>query len=262
MGKVKQLDFITKLLKSAVGMDTIWVIWRRQTNVGLFPIPIREDYKTEKLAKIYVNEIVARHGMPVSIISDRDGRFTSHLWQALQEALVGESQLIGPEIVQETTEKFFKSRKRLKLQECASKADADKRRKPREFEVGDRVLFLKVSPWKSGTIARCQVPLDDIEIEENLRFVEEPLQIVERDCEEAKAKRNPVVKVVGTLRQGAEYPWESIRPIPDKISASFLRTRTLNVATLSLETRLINGEGNPPPPVVTFRIFPVNYNTN
>ncbi|GJU21108.1 putative reverse transcriptase domain-containing protein [Tanacetum coccineum] len=50
-------------------------------------LPIREDYKTEKLAKIYVNEIVARYGVPVSIISDRDGRFTSHLWQALQEAL-------------------------------------------------------------------------------------------------------------------------------------------------------------------------------
>ncbi|GJS59498.1 putative reverse transcriptase domain-containing protein [Tanacetum coccineum] len=46
-----------------------------------------EDYKTEKLAKIYTNEIVARHGVPVSIISDRDGRFTSHLWQAFQEAL-------------------------------------------------------------------------------------------------------------------------------------------------------------------------------
>ncbi|GJW79683.1 putative reverse transcriptase domain-containing protein [Tanacetum coccineum] len=50
-------------------------------------LPIYEDYKTEKLAKIYTNEIVARHGVPVSIISDRDGRFTSHLWQAFQEAL-------------------------------------------------------------------------------------------------------------------------------------------------------------------------------
>ncbi|GJW13849.1 putative reverse transcriptase domain-containing protein [Tanacetum coccineum] len=50
-------------------------------------LPICEDYKTEKLARIYINEIVARHGVPVSIISDRDGRFASHLWQALQEAL-------------------------------------------------------------------------------------------------------------------------------------------------------------------------------
>ncbi|GKG31328.1 putative reverse transcriptase domain-containing protein, partial [Tanacetum coccineum] len=46
-----------------------------------------EDYKTEKLAKIYTNEIVASHGVPLSIILDRDGRFTSHLWQAFQKAL-------------------------------------------------------------------------------------------------------------------------------------------------------------------------------
>ncbi|GKC58335.1 putative reverse transcriptase domain-containing protein, partial [Tanacetum coccineum] len=50
-------------------------------------LPIREDYKTKKLARIYINKIVARHGVPVSIISNRDGRFTSHLWQALQKAL-------------------------------------------------------------------------------------------------------------------------------------------------------------------------------
>ncbi|GKF96885.1 putative reverse transcriptase domain-containing protein, partial [Tanacetum coccineum] len=48
-------------------------------------LPIPEDYKTEKLAKIYTNEIVTRHGVSVSIISDRDGRFTSHLWKAFQK---------------------------------------------------------------------------------------------------------------------------------------------------------------------------------
>ncbi|GKF62075.1 putative reverse transcriptase domain-containing protein, partial [Tanacetum coccineum] len=50
-------------------------------------LPIREDYKTKKLARIYINKIIARHGVPVSIISDRDGRFVSHLWKALQKAL-------------------------------------------------------------------------------------------------------------------------------------------------------------------------------
>nr|GEW37235.1 putative reverse transcriptase domain-containing protein [Tanacetum cinerariifolium] len=50
-------------------------------------LPIREDYKMEKLARIYINEIVARHGVPVSIILDCDGQFASHLWQALQEVL-------------------------------------------------------------------------------------------------------------------------------------------------------------------------------
>ncbi|GJX91960.1 putative reverse transcriptase domain-containing protein [Tanacetum coccineum] len=55
--------------------------------VGTFSLNIRGRNKTGKLERIYINEIVARHGVPLSIISDRDGRFTSHLWQALQEAL-------------------------------------------------------------------------------------------------------------------------------------------------------------------------------
>ncbi|GJU92396.1 putative reverse transcriptase domain-containing protein [Tanacetum coccineum] len=80
------MDLVTKLPRSSGGYDAIWVIVDRLTKSAHF-LPIREDYKTEKLARIYINEIVARHGVPVSIISDRDGRFASHLWQALQEAL-------------------------------------------------------------------------------------------------------------------------------------------------------------------------------
>nr|GFA48428.1 putative reverse transcriptase domain-containing protein [Tanacetum cinerariifolium] len=68
------------------GHDAIWIVVDTLTKSAHF-LPIREDYKTEKLARIYVNEIIARHGVPVSIISDRDGQFTSHLWQALQKAL-------------------------------------------------------------------------------------------------------------------------------------------------------------------------------
>ncbi|GJX70839.1 putative reverse transcriptase domain-containing protein [Tanacetum coccineum] len=72
--------------KISSGYDAIWVIVDRLTKSAHF-LPIREDYKIEKLARIYINEIVVRHGVPVSIISDRDGRFASHLWQALQKAL-------------------------------------------------------------------------------------------------------------------------------------------------------------------------------
>ncbi|GKF91460.1 putative reverse transcriptase domain-containing protein, partial [Tanacetum coccineum] len=50
-------------------------------------IAIREDFSTEKLAKVYLDRIVARHGVPVSIISDRDASFTSRLWQTFQKAL-------------------------------------------------------------------------------------------------------------------------------------------------------------------------------
>ncbi|GJY37428.1 putative reverse transcriptase domain-containing protein, partial [Tanacetum coccineum] len=80
------MDLIMKLPKSSSGYDTIWVIVDRLTKFAHF-LPIYEDYKMEKLARIYINEIVARHGVPVSIISDRDGRFTSHFWQTLQKAL-------------------------------------------------------------------------------------------------------------------------------------------------------------------------------
>ncbi|GKA81587.1 putative reverse transcriptase domain-containing protein [Tanacetum coccineum] len=80
------MDFITKLPRSKSGNDTIWVIVDRLTKSAHF-LAIREDYSTERLAKIYVDEIVARHGVPVSIISDRDGRFTSRCWQTVQKAL-------------------------------------------------------------------------------------------------------------------------------------------------------------------------------
>nr|GEZ93934.1 putative reverse transcriptase domain-containing protein [Tanacetum cinerariifolium] len=53
---------------------------------GKIKDPIREDYKTENLARLYINEMVARHGVPVSIISDRDSHFTSRFWQSLQKA--------------------------------------------------------------------------------------------------------------------------------------------------------------------------------
>ncbi|GKD91507.1 putative reverse transcriptase domain-containing protein [Tanacetum coccineum] len=73
--------------RSKNGHDTIWVIVDRLTKSAHF-LAIREDYSTERLARIYIDEIVARHGVPVSIISDRDGRFTSRCWQTVQKALV------------------------------------------------------------------------------------------------------------------------------------------------------------------------------
>ncbi|GJR36853.1 putative reverse transcriptase domain-containing protein [Tanacetum coccineum] len=251
------------------GHDTIWVIVDRLTKSAHF-LPMREDYKMDRLARLYLNEIVVRHGVPISIISDRDNRFTSRFWQSMQEALgthldmrswdvhlplvefsynnsyhssvrcapfealygrkcrlpimwaeVGEGQLIGPDYV-------------------------DKRRKPLEFSVGDYVL-LKVSPWKGvvhfgkkgklaprfvgpfeivekvGPVAyrlylpeelngvhdtfhvsnlkKClpdptlQMPLDEIQVDAKLNFVEEPMEILEREFKKLKRSRISIVKV-------------------------------------------------------------------
>ncbi|GJR70684.1 putative reverse transcriptase domain-containing protein [Tanacetum coccineum] len=159
---------------SAAGQDTIWVIIDRLTKSAHF-LPMREDDMLEKLTRQYLKEVVSKHGVPVSIISDRDGKFTSHFWKSLHKALGtrldmstayhpetdGQSertiqtledmlraseftdfekvgintyrcQLTGPEIIHETTERIVY---------------ADVRRKPLEFQVGDKVM-LKVSPWK------------------------------------------------------------------------------------------------------------------
>ncbi|GKC11607.1 putative reverse transcriptase domain-containing protein [Tanacetum coccineum] len=193
------MNFVTKLPRTSSGHDTIWVIVDRLTKSANF-LPMREDYKMERLARLYLNEIVARHGVPISIISDCDSHFTSRFWQSMQEALgthldmstayhpqtdgqsertiqtledmlkavrcapfealygrkcrslilwdeVREGQLIGPELVQEATEKISQIKDRLKAAHDHQKSYADKRRKPLEFSVGDYVL-LKVSPWK------------------------------------------------------------------------------------------------------------------
>nr|GEW78023.1 putative reverse transcriptase domain-containing protein [Tanacetum cinerariifolium] len=259
------MDLVTKFPRSSSGYDAIWVVVDRLTKSAHF-LPIREDYKTERLTRIYINDIVARHGVLVSMISDRDGQFVSHLcWDthlplvefsynnsyhtsikcAPSEALygwkcrspmiwteVGESQLIGPEIVQETTEKIIQIKERLKTARSCQKSYADKRRKPLEFKVRDRLL-LKISPWKGlvrfgnkGKLApwyvgpfkivecvgqKClaepdvKVSLDEIEIDENMHFVKEPMEIVERDVEKLKRRRIPLVKVRWNSRQGAEY---------------------------------------------------------
>ncbi|GJS18817.1 putative reverse transcriptase domain-containing protein [Tanacetum coccineum] len=80
------MDFMTKLPKTATGQDAIWVIVDRLTNAAHF-LPMQEDVTLEKLTRQYLKEVVSRHGVPVSIISDRDGRFTSHFWKSLNKAL-------------------------------------------------------------------------------------------------------------------------------------------------------------------------------
>ncbi|GJR78943.1 putative reverse transcriptase domain-containing protein [Tanacetum coccineum] len=80
------MDFITKLPKSSHGFDTIWVIVDRLTKSAHF-LPIRENDPLDKLARLYLNRIVARHRIHVSIICDRDGRFTLNFWKSFQKAL-------------------------------------------------------------------------------------------------------------------------------------------------------------------------------
>ncbi|GJT23486.1 putative reverse transcriptase domain-containing protein [Tanacetum coccineum] len=332
------MDFVTKLPKSSQGYDTIWVIVDRLTKSAIF-IPMKETDPLEKLARMYLKEVVTRHGIPVLIICDRDPRFASNFWRSLQKALgtsldmstayhpqtdgqsertiqtledmlracvidfgngwvkhlplvefsynnsyhasikaapfealygrkcrspvcwaeVGEVQLTGPEIVQETTEKIIQVKQRMQAARDRQKSYADLKRKPMEFEVGDKVM-LKVSPWKGvvrfgkrgklnprfvgpfkvikrvGDVAyklelpeelsrvhntfhvsnlkKCHadeplaVPLDGLHFDDKLQFVEEPIEITDREVKRLKRSRIPLVKVRWNSKRGPEFTWE------------------------------------------------------
>ncbi|GJV87684.1 putative reverse transcriptase domain-containing protein [Tanacetum coccineum] len=303
------MDFVTKLPKTASGQDMIWVIVDRLTKSAHF-LPAKENDSMEKLTRQYLKEVVSRHGVPVSIISDRDDGQSERTIQTLEDMLracvidfgkgwdrhlpliefsynnsyhtsikaapfealygrkcrspvcwaeVGDAQLTGPEIVRETTEKIIQIKHRLQASRDRQKCYADKRRKPLEFQVGDKVM-LKVSPWKGvirfgkrgklnpryigpfkilakvGTVAyrlelpeklirihstfhvlnlkKClsdeplAIPLDEIHIDEKLNFIEEPVEIMDREVKRLKQSRIPIVKVRWNSRRGPEYTWE------------------------------------------------------
>ncbi|GJS71493.1 putative reverse transcriptase domain-containing protein [Tanacetum coccineum] len=172
--------------------DLYW--WPDRLTKSAHFLPIREDYKTEKLARIYINEIVARHGVPVSIISNRDGRFASHLWKALQEAL-GTKLHMSTAYHPETDGQSIPWRERL-LGELPQE--------PSCVHDTFHVSNLK----KCLAEPDVEVPLEEIEIDENLRFVEEPIEVVDRYVKKLKWRRIPLVKVRWNSRQGAEYTWE------------------------------------------------------
>ncbi|GJS49783.1 putative reverse transcriptase domain-containing protein [Tanacetum coccineum] len=297
------MDFISKLPRTSSGHDSIWVIVDRLTKSAHF-LAIREDYKTEKLARLYINEIVARHGVPVSIISDRDSYFTSRFWQSLQKALgtrlnlstayhpetdgqsertiqtledmlracaidfggnwdthlplvefsynnsyhssakcapfealygrkcrtpiawaeVGESKLIGPMIVQETTDdcanqRKIKSRTRSPEKLCRQSSKAV-RVQCQPFKIVERVgpvayrlrlpqdLVGIHDTFHVSNLKKCladvnlHVPLEEVKIDDKLHFVEEPMEIMDREVKKLKRGEFLLKKFVGIPDEG------------------------------------------------------------
>ena len=80
------MDFMVGLPKTRSGRDAVLVIVDRLTKSAHF-LAINMTCALDKLARMYVNEVVSRHGVPMSIVSDRDPRFTSRFWKQLQRAL-------------------------------------------------------------------------------------------------------------------------------------------------------------------------------
>ncbi|GJZ20515.1 retrovirus-related pol polyprotein from transposon TNT 1-94 [Tanacetum coccineum] len=302
-------------------------------------IPTRATYSMETLTRLYIKEIVSRHGVLISIISDHDSHFTSRFWQSLQNALgtqldmstayhpetdgqsertiqtledmlracvidfgkgwerhlplvefsynnsyhasikaapfealygrkcrspvcwaeVGDVQLTGPEIIHETTEKIVQIRQRLQATRDRQRSYANIRRKPLEFQVGDRVMLKvsprkgvirfgkrgKLNPWYIGpfkilkrvgpvaytlelpeelssvhstfhvsNLKKCLsdeslvIPMKELRLDDTLNFVEEPVEIMDREVKQLRQSRIPIVKVRWNSKRGPEFTWE------------------------------------------------------
>ncbi|GJX17667.1 hypothetical protein Tco_0218499 [Tanacetum coccineum] len=108
---------------------------------------------------------------------------------------------------------------------------ADVKRKPMEFQVGDRVM-LKVLPWKGVVRSTIAIPLEGLHVDEKLRFVEEPIEIMDREVKRLKQSRIPIVKVLWNSRRGPEFTWER----EDQFQKKYPRLFTKPVPSSSVAT--------------------------
>ncbi|GKA20595.1 putative reverse transcriptase domain-containing protein [Tanacetum coccineum] len=333
------MDFVTKLPKTETGQDTIWVIVDRLTKYAHF-LPIREDETLEKLTRQYLKEVISRHGVPVSIISDHDGKFTSHFWKSLHKALdtqldmsttyhpqtdgqsertiqtledmlracvldfgkgwdkhlplvefsynnsyhtsikaapfealygrkcqspiywaeVGDSQLIGPEIIHETTEMIIQIKSR--IQATCDLIRFGKRGKLNPRYIGPFKIIAKVrtvayrlelpeqlsrdhSTFHVSNLKKCMsdktlaIPLDEIQTNDKLYFIEEPVEIMDREVKRLKQSRIPIFKVRWNSRRGPEFTWEHEDQMQQKYLHLFANPEpSSNATSKALRTKL------------------------
>ncbi|GJX02955.1 putative reverse transcriptase domain-containing protein [Tanacetum coccineum] len=147
---------------------------------------------------------------------------------------VRDSQLTGPELIHDTTEKIVQIKNRLLAPHSRQKSYADKRIKPLEFEVSDMVLLKIVarvgpvaytlelpeelkgihSTFHVSNLKKCLaegdvvVTMEEIQLNDKLHMIEEPVEIVNKDVKRLKQSRIPIVKVCWNSQRGPEFTWE------------------------------------------------------
>nr|GFA99517.1 putative reverse transcriptase domain-containing protein [Tanacetum cinerariifolium] len=309
------MDFVTGLLRTPSGYDSIWVIVDRLTKSAYF-LPKKKTDSIEKLAELYLKEIMCKHGVPMSVISDRDSLFTSRFWVSLQKALgtqldlstayhpktdgqsertiqtledmlwacvidfgsswdkhlllvefsynnsyhasikaalfealygqncrspicwseVGESQLTSLELVRETTKKIVQIKNRLLTARSRQKSYADLKRRLTKFEVAYKLEFPDKlrgihDTFHVSNLKRCfmndvvVIPLYEVQLDDTLHFVEEPVEIMDREVKQLKQSRIPIVKVRWNSRCGPEFTWEREDFFRSKYHQLFARRR-------------------------------------
>ncbi|GJV37568.1 putative reverse transcriptase domain-containing protein [Tanacetum coccineum] len=189
----------TKLPKTSQGYDSIWVTVDRLTKSAIFT-PMRETDPLDKLARMYLKEVVTRHGIPVSIICDRDPRFASNFWRSLQNAL-------GITLERRST---------------LWQTGEAKPQVHNMFHVSNLKKCYADEPLA--------VLLDGLHLDDKLHFVEEPLEIVGREVKRLKRSRIPLVKVRWNSKRGPEFTWEREDQFKKKYPHLFTKTASSSSA--------------------------------
>nr|GEU95878.1 reverse transcriptase domain-containing protein [Tanacetum cinerariifolium] len=235
------MDFVTGLPRTPSGYDSIWVIVDRLAKLAYF-LPKKKTDSIEKLAELYLKEIVCRHGVHVLVISDRDSLFTSRFWVFLQKALGTQLDLstaYHPETdgqskrTIQTLEDmlwacvidFRSSRdKHLPLVEFSYNNSYHASIKAASIEalIGPVAYKLELPDKLRGihdifhvsNLKRCfmnddvVIALDEVQLDDKLHFVKEPVEIMDREVKRLKQSWILIVKVRWNSRRGTGFTWE------------------------------------------------------
>ncbi|GJY44450.1 reverse transcriptase domain-containing protein [Tanacetum coccineum] len=200
------MDFITKLPKTSSGHDIIWVIIDRLTKSTHF-IPTRETDSMETLTRLYIKEIVSRHGVPISIISDHDRHFTSRFWQSMQDAL-------GTQLEMSTTyhpQTDGQSERAIQTLEDMLRAygrlSGIYTKLPEELSNVHSTFYIS-NLRKCLSDESLVIPMKELQLDDKLNFVEEPVEIIDYEVKQLKQSRIPIVKVRWSSKRGPEFTWK------------------------------------------------------
>ncbi|GJX58699.1 putative reverse transcriptase domain-containing protein [Tanacetum coccineum] len=238
--------FITKLPKSSQGYDTIWVIVDRLTKSAIF-VPMKETNPMEKLARMYLKDVVTRHEIPVLIICDRDPRFASNFWRSLQKAL-GINFDMSTAYHPQTDGQSKRTIQTLNDMLHACVIDFGKgwgMPNPRyvgPFKVLEKVGAVAYKPelpqelsrvhntFHVSNLKKCyadepvSIPLDGLHIDDKLYFVEEPVEIMDHEVKRLKQRCILIINVRWNSRTGSEFTWEREDQFRKKYSHLFTKT--------------------------------------
>ncbi|XP_016903070.2 uncharacterized protein LOC107992029 [Cucumis melo] len=221
------MDFLFGLPRTSRGYDGIWVIVDRLTKTVRF-IPIKVMSTLDQLAKLYVDRIFKGNWDTHSSLMEfaYNNSYQSSMGMAPFEALygrpcrtpvcwneVGERKLVGPELVQVTSDNIKLIRENLKIAQDRQKSYADKRRRDLEFQIGEQV-FLQLSPCRGVLRFGRKYPshvlqVQPIELKDDLIYRDEAIQILDRKEQVLRNKMIRLVKVLWRHHGIEEATWES-----------------------------------------------------